>query len=215
MNYYGKEKSKYFAVGEYADPNEATPFGRPHYHLALYGPLGVIGDDPERTEIEPSRSGGRQFTHTDFAACWPHGLHSYSELSFESAAYVARYCLKKITGLFAAPIYEGRTPEFQRNSNGLGKSHLFDDQGNPRWLSDVYPSDQIVLPGRGNFLPPPYFDRLLEKADPSLYLQVKKKRQEAQEALTSREELLLAHNELSRSEQFITLVTDATLIRSI
>ena len=203
MSYYGKEKIKFFAVGEYGDQK-----GRPHYHACLYGPFDVFSDDPERTEEEPSRSGDRQFSHLDISATWPHGRHRFSDLSFESAAYVARYCLKKVSGISKAYHYGDRVPEFQSQSNGLGKGHF------EAWQSDIYPADHVVLPGRGAFMPPPYYDRLLEKTDPSLYEKVKKARREAQEQMT-KEEFLFHVNERDREGQVRTIVTEQTLIRGI
>jgi len=209
-SYYGKEKIKYFAVGEYADPKVGSDdtIGRPHYHAILYGPYGVFNDDPERTEEEPSRSGGRQFSHADISACWPYGLHRFSEVTFESAAYVARYCLKKISGTSAPDHYAGRTPEFPSISNGLGKSHV------EAWLSDLYPSDLTVLPGRGSFMPPPYYDRVLEKIDPRLYESVKARRKEAHEKMNEKE-MYYFLTERDREGKVRQLVTEQTLIRSM
>lgn len=203
MDYLGKEKIKYFAVGEYGELTK-----RPHYHAILYGPIGCLDDDPLRSPEEPSRSGDSQYSHSDIAAVWPYGRHRLSEVTFESAAYVARYCLKKITGTSAEDHYGDRTPEFQRSSKGLGKDHF------EKWTSDIYPSDHVVLPGRGSFLPPPYFDRLLEKVDPTLYSKVKKSRQEAHEEMTSAE--WFDHvNRRAREGHVKKLVTDQTLIRGI
>lgn len=201
-SYYGKAKIKYFACGEYGDQT-----GRPHYHAALYGPISVHQRTSSLHPEEPSRSGAPQFTHDDIAATWGHGLHRISDLSFESAAYVARYVLKKISGLSAPAHYGARIPEFQSPSNGLGRAH------HETWFDDIYPGDQVVLPGRGSFLPPPYYDRLLEKADPALFARVKQKRQEAQETLSSREELVELYTELSMQGKVRQLVTDETLIR--
>lgn len=200
-DYYGKGKLKYFGVGEYGDKTQ-----RPHYHAAVFGPFGCYGEDDQRTEEEPARSGDPQFSHADFAAVWPYGLHRFSELSFESAAYVARYCLKKISGASASAHYGVRTPEFQRQSQGLGKGHV------TKWVSDIYPGDQVVLPGRGSFMPPPYYDRILERVDPALFERVKKARQDAHEKMTSSE--WFAHvSERYREKQVRELVTDATLKR--
>jgi len=201
--YHGKAKIKYFACGEYGEEK-----GRPHYHAALYGSVGLCGRKPKRTETRPSRSGGRQFTHSDIAACWPHGDHTISELTFESAAYIARYILKKVTGDLAQDHYGDLQPEFQTSSNGLGRSHV------EAWLSDVYPSDHVVLPGRGAFTPPPYYDRILEKVDPSLFEAVKKARDEAREKMTM-EELFLHFEERHREGRVRKLVTEKTLIRSM
>lgn len=200
-DYYGKGKVKAFGIGEYGDRS-----GRPHYHAALYGPFGVTGDDAGRSEEEPSRSGARQFSHVDLSAVWSYGLHRFSELSFESAAYVARYLLKKVTGVFAETHYGDRIPEFQAPSKGLGKAHF------EAWGGDVYPSDQVVLPGRGSFLPPPYYDRLLEKADPVLFEKVKKRRAEAHEKMTSSEWFAGVERQI-REGSVKRLVVDATLKR--
>jgi len=203
MDYYGKQKVKYFAVGEYGEK-----FQRPHYHAILFGPFGVHNHDDQRSEEEPSRSGDRQFSHSDFTATWPYGLHRFSEVTFESAAYVARYQLKKVSGADSETHYGGRHPEFQRCSQGLGKAHL------QAWMSDIYPADHVVLPGRGAFLPPPYFDRLLEKVDQRLYEVVKKKRQEAHEEMTNAE--WYQHVADRRMEGDVReLVTEATLIRGV
>lgn len=203
MSYYGKEKIKYFRVGEYGDLR-----GRPHYHAIVYGPFGVSTPDPDRNAEEPARSGEPQYSHSDIAAVWPHGLHRFSEVTFESAAYVARYHLKKILGANASSHYGMRIPEFQSCSNGLGKQHV------DAWLSDIYPGDQVVLPGRGAFLPPPYYDRLLEKTDPVLFQKVKEARREAHEKMTTSD--MYEHVlERQREAAVRKLVTDATLIRSL
>lgn len=203
MSYYGKEKIKFFAVGEYGEKTQ-----RPHYHLCLYGPFDTHGPDDQRTEEEPARSGDPQFSHSDISATWTKGLHRYSELTFESAAYVARYCLKKVSGISSALHYGARIREFQSQSNGLGKAHFTE------WSSDIYPGDQVVLPGRGAFIPPPYYDRLLEKTDPALFARVKAKRKEAQEELT-KENFLFHVNERAREGEVRTIVTEQTLIRGI
>lgn len=204
-DYHGKGKIRYYACGEYGDQTE-----RPHYHLAIFGPYS--GDStydqgtPGRVQEEHARSGAAQFTHPDFAATWPYGIHRFSELSFESAAYVARYILKKVTGVFAPPIYGSRIPEFQRQSQGLGRDHF------TQWTTDIYPSDHVVLPGRGAFMPPPYYDRLLEKADPALYSKVKASREAAKEALTASKWYQHIY-ERYQGQEVRQLVTDSTLIR--
>jgi len=119
---------------------------------------------------------------------------------------VARYVLKKISGPLAKAHYGDRLPEFQRSSNGLGRSHF------EQWGKDIYPSDHVVLPGRGAFIPPPYYDRLLEKVDPQLFNRVKTARKDAQEEMNSDE--WLSHIERRHREGEVRkLVTEKTLIR--
>lgn len=179
LNYHYEEESntkiKYFAVGEYGDKTQ-----RPHYHAALFGgPFSVHGDVRGRDQEGDSHSGGRQFTHDDIAQVWPYGIHRYSELTFESAAYVARYIVKKVSGTLKEVHYGDRESEFSRSSNGIGKAFA------ELWKEDIYPHDKVVIPGTGSFAVPQYYDRILEKVDPALFAYVKLQRE--REAPTSDE----------------------------
>lgn len=166
LDYCGEGKIKFFYVGEYGEKSS-----RPHYHAIIFGGSfqRAIGEF-EANEEERARSGGPQYSHGLLSEVWPHGLHRISEVSFESAAYVARYALKKVTGALKEAHYGDRTPEFSESSNGLGKGHF------EAWKEDIYPHDKVVIPGRGEFQPPRYYDRLLEKADPDMYVQVQAQR---------------------------------------
>ena len=106
------------------------------------------------------------------ADVWGLGHCLIGALTFESAAYVARYCLKKVTGDPAAAHYAGRLPEFALMSRrpGIGGS-WFDV-----YSSDVYPSDEFVARGHAS-KPPRYFDERLRLTDPSLYEIVKHHRE--------------------------------------
>jgi len=161
----GLNKIKFFAIGEYGEKKK-----RPHYHAILFGgPFAC--DDPSSTSEEPSRSGGAQWSHSDISAVWPEGRHRISEVTFESAAYVARYSLKKITGASASAHYGTRAPEFLRLSKGVGKT-WFDN-----WHEDTYPQGTVILSGRPEITAPKYYDRLLEKADPELFKETKEARE--------------------------------------
>lgn len=166
LSYNGEGKIKFFAVGEYGEKSQ-----RPHYHAIVFGQsFQRECCDHRSVEEIPSRSGGKQYSHGLLSEVWPHGLHRISEVTFESAAYVARYSLKKVTGAAAFDHYGDRLPEFLSSSNGLAKEWF------EKWKADVYPADQVVLPGRGSFMPPKYYDYLLEKSDPDLFAKVKASR---------------------------------------
>jgi len=95
---------------------------------------------------------------------WPFGYSSIGDVTFESAAYVARYVMKKRTGSVAGDHYEttdmetgeikNRVPEFNRMSlkPGIG----FDWY--KKFTSDVYPNDYVVINGR-EARPPKFYDR--------------------------------------------------------
>lgn len=205
--YHYDQTIKYFGVGEYASPNEKTPTGRPHYHAVIFGPVSIYGDDHRRHEEEPSRGGDPQWSHDDFAAVWPHGRHRFSEFNFETAAYVARYILKKAAGIYQEATIGDRALEFKRQSQGLGRRHF------EKWRGDIFPGDKVVLRNRGSFMPPPYYDRLLEKVDPVLFEKVKLARKEAKEIISTSEDFLEHVSERTREGEVRKLVTDQTLIR--
>lgn len=157
---------RFFQCGEYGEKTS-----RPHHHMILFG------EDfcKDRTPIEQSQSGFPQWESQTLTQIWAKGRCTISESSFEAAAYVARYCLKKWSGPGSKLFYQGRKPEFITMSRRPGiASGYFDENKN-----DLYPSDSIVPEiGRPVSLPPKYFDKLLEKTDPELYQSVKKKRTE-------------------------------------
>jgi len=99
---------------------------------------------------------------------WPMGFATVGDVTFESAAYVARYITKKITGELAEKHYQGRQPEYTTMSRrpGIGKNWYSE------FKADVFPSDEIVL--RGKILRPPrFYDKQLEAEDPALHEKIK------------------------------------------
>lgn len=161
---YSDKKIRYFACGEYGDN-----FKRPHYHVLLFG---FRFDDEEvlcKGSYELRRS-------DELERLWPFGFCSIGDVTFESAAYVARYCLKKITGEKADEHYQGRQPEFTTMSRrpGIGRDWL------QKFESDVYPSDEVVVRGKHVCRPPRYYDQVLEKEEPAAYREIKAARQRKQ-----------------------------------
>lgn len=163
---------KYYACGEYGDQKH-----RPHYHIAVYGE--DFSDD--RTYWKRANSGHILWRSSRLARLWPHGDADIGDLTFESAAYIARYILKKITGTKAHDHYkrwnkEGNeywlTPEFNVMSRrpGLAKEWFMKNK------SDVFPHDHVIA--RGNPAKPPrYYDKLLEALAPYEHALIKQKRE--------------------------------------
>lgn len=171
--YYDDRRIRTLYCGEYGDK-----LGRPHYHAALFNL-----DFPDKTYWK-SVNGFKYYTSEQLREIWPYGFNVIGDLTFESAAYIARYCTKKITGDKAEEYYKkvladtGEVvrviPEFAQSSNrpGLG-AEWFDKYG----MTDVYPRDECVV--RGQICKPPrYYDKLLERVNPEMFLDVKKRRDE-------------------------------------
>lgn len=152
---------RFLHCGEYGELNL-----RPHYHALIFG-----FDFPDKIVHRKDDQGYTIWTSEILSKLWPHGLHEIGSLTFDSAAYVARYVTKKVTGAAAEEHYQSvnlctgeviqRKPEYITMSRrpGIG-SQWFD-----KYKSDVYPHDFVVVNGK-RVRPPKYFDNLLEKEAP-------------------------------------------------
>lgn len=168
------EGVKYYACGEYGETTH-----RPHYHIAIYGEdFGV-----DRVLWKHAKSGNKLYRSQTLARLWPHGDADIGELTFESAAYIARYIMKKITGTMAADHYRRQdelgadywlTPEFNVMSRrpGLAKTWFL------KYVKDVYPTDQVISRGKPA-KPPRYYDKLLEQLAPYEHAVIKAAREAA------------------------------------
>jgi len=148
-------KLRFFHCGEYGDIQK-----RPHYHALLYG-YGF----PDRTS-RGTRNGFPIWGSDTVTRLWSdpktgssYGRHEIGDISFESAAYVARYILKKITGARADDHYAGRDPEYVTMSRrpGIGRPWL------EKHKTEVYPSDSVIARGIP-MRPPRYYDQVWELA---------------------------------------------------
>lgn len=156
-------KVRFYMCGEYG-----AQFGRPHFHACLFGWI-----PPDRVFYRDMPSGARLYTSEVLEDLWPFGFSSVGDVTFESAAYVARYCLKKVTGAMASDHYrrvsdDGEiywlVPEFNHMSlkPGIGFDWF------RRYQSEVYPFDRVIVRGM-EVKPPKYYDNLL-KLDNSFVL---------------------------------------------
>lgn len=135
---------RFFMCGEYGEK-----LARPHYHAALFGLS--LGD---RYPWRKSSAGFQLYRSPLLDSLWEFGSAEFGELSFGSAAYVARYCMKKVTGKGAESHYErlvpdtgeiiGVAPEFARMSlkPGIGAEWF------KRFRNDVINIDGCVVDGR-------------------------------------------------------------------
>lgn len=155
---------RFYMCGEYGEITR-----RPHFHVLLFG---LYFSD--RQFYGKSGSGASLWTSDVLSRLWPHGMSWIGDVTFESAAYVARYCMKKITGKGADAHYEAvdglsgeviqLEPEFNSMSLKPGIGKLWYD----RFGSQVVFQDSVVIEGR-EIAVPRYYDRLLKKIDPVHY----------------------------------------------
>ena len=149
-------KFKYVASGEYGDISR-----RPHFHIALFG--CDFGHD--RTIFGRSSNGERTYVSNAVAQCWKYGHHLIGSLTFESAAYIARYVLKKAKGTHVSPplavLDDGEivrpNPEFLIMSKGIGRSWFRE-----YFFTDVFPHASVMT-RQGTRAPVPRFYKSLLK----------------------------------------------------
>ncbi len=162
---------RYYACGEYGDNDY-----RPHYHLAAFNL--ALRDE----QLYSQKKGYPLFVSETLEKIWGNGFATFGELSYESSAYISRYVLKKMTGAKADDHYlrcddygvaYWLEPEFNTMSRrpGLGKNWI------DNYQDDVYPSDEIPIPGVGIVKGVPrFYDEALKTADPDLYETIKSSR---------------------------------------
>ena len=165
-----------FYCGEYG-----AKFGRPHYHAILFN-----YDFADKYAWSKSND-QVLFRSATLEKAWTFGYSSIGTATFESAAYCARYILKKVTGDRAdghytridpstGEVFEN-TPEFARMSKGIGKGWY------ERFRRDAYPHDKVWLRGRW-MRPPKYYDGLYEVEMPGDMARIKQERKAAASAHT-------------------------------
>lgn len=138
---------RFFHCGEYGSLNL-----RPHHHAILFN------FDFEDKELWSVRSGVRLYRSPALESLWPFGFSTIGDVTFESAAYVARYVLKKVTGSDAQDHYKGRVPEYVTMSRKPGIAYNWFR----RYSSDIYPNDYVVIRGGVKCKPPRYYDNLYD-----------------------------------------------------
>lgn len=161
---------RFYMCGEYGPDN-----WRPHYHACLFN-----FDFEDKTYFSRSPAGEKIYRSDALEKLWPFGFSSVGGLTFESAAYVARYCVAKVTGHNASAHYRRQDadgvyqlpPEFNHMSlkPGIGARWL------EKWRTDVYPHDYVVVRGV-EVKPPKYYDKLFSAQFPEDFEDIQFKRE--------------------------------------
>lgn len=152
--------------------------GRPHYHAILFNL-----DFADKIIWQTIR-GNPCYTSETLSNIWGQGFCTTTDVTFQSAAYVARYILKKQTGDFAIPRYELINPETGEVTTrhaeyttmsrrpGIGADWF------KKYQKDVYPDDFVVHAGK-RYKTPRFYDKLFKRTDDGEhYLAVIKRRRE-------------------------------------
>lgn len=179
------QRIRYFHCGEYGDicrhgvlakNCSFCSVGRPHYHACLFNcsfrDLVPVG---KRNDVV-------YYTSDKLQSFWPHGFVQVGELNFESAAYVSRYCLKKVNGAMAQDHYmqideygvaSWVEPEYVTMSRRPGIAKEWFD----RFKDDCFPADEVPVVGKGVIKKVPrYYEELMKSEDEGVVEEAKKLR---------------------------------------
>lgn len=168
-----KQKIRYYHCGEYGDFT-----ARPHYHAILFN----------KDFSDKKRFKKDLFISKELEASWPLGYSTIGSVDFDSAAYVARYCLKKITGPRAEAINQSNglrhyermkpsgeiikiLPEYATMSRRPGIANAWIK----KYMNDVYPSDNIHVNGVC-MKPAKYYDNVVKEIYPDEMAEIKQAR---------------------------------------
>lgn len=170
---------RYYMCGEYGDKLQ-----RPHYHACLFNL------DFEDKQLWKIQNGCRLYQSDELEKIWGHGFALIGEVTIESAAYTARYVMKKLNGAKKENIdpqsglshYERLVeetgeiiqlhPEYARMSLkpaiGADWYHKF--------KRDCFPSDFLIDTNGKRHSIPRYYDKLFQANDLEQYELIKARR---------------------------------------
>ncbi len=168
---YPDSPIRYYHCGEYGED-----LGRPHYHACLFN------FDFEDKVFFKKINDLPVYTSEILEKVWQKkGFCLIGTVTFESAAYVARYIMKKVNGPRQAEHYERidqdtgeiffLQPEYTTMSRRPGIAKEWYSQ----FKTDVFPDDFVVLRGK-TMKPPRYYDSIYRIEDPEEYEKLKESR---------------------------------------
>ena len=180
---------KYYYAGEYGETTK-----RPHYHMILMNcPLDIsqfydFHVDPHLKKLH--------WKSPEIEQYWKEGMIDIGEVEYASAAYVARYCMKKISDNTDKTEYwsNGMYPEFVRMSRrpGIGNDYFNEN------METIYKNDKLYVRNyHGKIIevkPPKAWDKKFKELHPEEWWNIQRSRKDC----------------MNRSKKIIQEITDMT-----
>lgn len=166
---------RYFHCGEYGELKK-----RPHYHSILFN----LNFNDKQIIKKSNHHEHILYKSETLSKIWTYGHASIGSVTFDSAAYVARYITKKKTGKGSwkhyikinhkGEILEDLLPEYTTMSRrpAIGKEWL------QKYSTDVFPLDYVVINGKKTRVPK-YYDKVLEGLSPEMLEDIKERRKQS------------------------------------
>ncbi len=156
--HYNFKGIRFYGCGEYGEES-----GRPHYHILVFN-LPV----PDKVYWFTNHEHENIYISDSISKIWGKGIVTIGDVTWNSAAYVARYVVKKqkgtTKGLVELPgkrLVTGLVVEKPRMSIKPGIAYKYYDEHK----NQFYENDEIVISVRGKartIKPPRYFDKLYD-----------------------------------------------------
>lgn len=186
---------RFMACGEYGSLRN-----RPHYHAIIFN-----WRDPNERLWSKSKSGELLYRSPVLEKAWQYGHSSVGNVTFQSAAYTARYVTKKQMGKTNSRVnpntgeirkYREESKDYQIFDPETGEIHIIQPEfalmslgRRPenggigfQWYEKYFKSDcekDFITVNRAKMAIPSYYYRLLEQDDPERYEEIKKAHKEA------------------------------------
>ena len=153
---------RYYACGEYGEQ-----YCRPHFHVCLFNL------DFSDKKFLMCNHGYNLFRSPSLEELWPYGFSTIGAVTFESAAYVARYIMKKQLGKGASDYYSnlGLVPEYTVMSRRPGIATGWFE----KYRNEVFPRDEIVV-RKVLCKPPRFYDNMFDLTNHDDMLKIKARR---------------------------------------
>ena len=187
--HYGEEGIRFYACGEYGSKND-----RPHFHVIVFN-LNIR----DKEYLFTNSSHDKIYTSEIIRGIWGKGHVTIGDVTWNSAAYTARYVMKKIKGKDAKKYYEllGVVPEFTRMSRREGIARNYYENNKDK----IYELDEIILANKKGLAqkikPCKYYDNLYDIENHEFMQKLKQKRKlEAEYAMA----IQLGKTDLTKEE---------------
>lgn len=164
--HYDHEGIRFYMCGEYGGQTE-----RPHYHVIFFN----LPIKPENLKVHQiNKNGTVLYECKEIEKIWGKGYVSIAEVNWDTCAYVARYCMKKMKRKPREEYFEnGQVPEFVHMSNTPGI-------GSAAFNIKMFENDEIIIKGHREKIqgikPARYFDKMYDLINPDHMKEIKEKR---------------------------------------
>ena len=163
---------RFYHCGEYGEEH-----GRPHYHAIIFN-----HDFEDKKRWCTNQNGDPLFVSEELSSLWPFGFSSLGAVTFQSAAYVARYVMKKVaqpsscTRIYICP-ESGKVWPIAHEYVTMSRARAIGSDWYRKYGDHTRSHDYVVMNGV-KMKPPRLYDNLFEHEYPSDAKRVRLRRQD-------------------------------------